>query len=101
MEKRVNFESKYYQQYTVQVPLKRPKNNPNAYKDSKKRIWIKATDYNESEYATWEHKKNTYYVWFTRDTVPEEGEVVFDNFKITNMYRYRSLLRCVVELVHI
>lgn len=101
MKKRVSLESQFHQQYIVQAPRKIPKKNPLAYEDSKKRVWIKATDYNESEYTMWEHKPNTFYVWFKNDTVPEEGEVVFQNFKITNMYRYRTLLRCVVILTHI
>jgi hypothetical protein len=101
MKKRINFESKYYQQFTVQVPRKRPKNNTNAHLDGKERMWIKAKDYNDSKFATWEHKEDSYYVWFKRDSVPEEGEVVFGNFKIANMYRHRNNLRCIVQLIHI
>ena len=92
-------ENNVLQQFIIQVPRRRPKKN--GIKDPKNRTWIQANRYNENGYASWEHKDNVYFVWFTRDTVPEEGEVVFDSFKIDNIWRFRSLLRCVVELIHI
>lgn len=85
-------------QYMVQVPRKRPTCD-NSFTDEKKRVWIKASDYNVGEYTMWEEQgPNTYYVWYNRDTVPEEGEVVFGKWKISSMYRVELLLRCVVEL---
>lgn len=92
----VNYEHKLRKQYIVQVPLKRPKEN--VHKDAKGRTWARP---NTNDYSGWEHAENTWYCWFKRDTVPEEGEVVFDNFRISNVYRYRSLLRAVIELSHI
>lgn len=85
-------------QYMVQVPRKRP-TGENAYTDAKKRVWIKASDYNLGEYSMWEEQSpNSFYVWFQRDTVPEVGEVVFTKWKISSIYRVELLLRCVVEL---
>ena len=82
----------------VQVPRKRP-TGENAYTDAKKRVWIKASDYNLGEYCMWEEQSpNSFYVWFQRDTVPEVGEVVFTKWKISSIYRVELLLRCVVEL---
>lgn len=85
-------------QYMVQVPRKRP-TCENAYVDEKKRVWIKASDYNVGNFAMWENQSpNSFYVWFNKDSVPEEGEVVFGRWKISSMYRVELLLRCVVEL---
>ena len=85
-------------QYMVQVPRKRP-TGENAHTDAKKRVWIKASDYNLGEYSMWEEQSpNSFYVWFQRDTVPEVGEVVFTKWKISSIYRVELLLRCVVEL---
>ncbi len=87
--------------YMVQVPRKRP-TCKNSYKDKRNRIWIKASDYNEGDFSMWEDQNpNTFYVWFNNETVPEEGEVVFEKFKISYMYRVDRLLRCVIELDYI
>ncbi len=87
--------------YIVQVPRKRP-TCQNAYTDKLGRVWIKATDYNEGNFTHWEEQpENTYYVWFNAETIPETDEVVFEQFKIYNMYRVGRLLRAVVELINI
>ena len=88
-------------QYMVQVPRKRPTCD-SAHTDAKKRVWIKANDYNVGNYSMWqEQSPNTFYVWFSRETVPEVGEVIFQKWKINSVYRVELLLRCVVELVNI
>lgn len=88
----------FIRQFIVQVPRKMPKHNEKAFQDEKKRTWIKPSDYSYSDFTTWQHNDNTYYVWFKRDTVPQENEVVFGNYKIASIYRFRTLLRCVVEI---
>lgn len=96
-----NPESVQQRRYIVQVPRKRP-TGENVYKDKKGRSWIKASDYNVGTFATWEEENtNKYYVWYSSETIPEEGEVVFEKFEINSMYRVGRLLRCVVELIHI
>ena len=88
-------------QYLVQVPRKRP-TCKNAYKDNKNRVWIKASDYNVGNFSMWEEQTpDTFYVWFSNKTEPYEGEVVFNKFKISSIYRVERLLRCVVELEYI
>tara|TARA_A100001015_G_scaffold288906_1_gene360235 strand:- start:8093 stop:8401 length:309 start_codon:yes stop_codon:yes gene_type:complete len=96
-----NPESVQKRRYLVQVPRKRPTGS-NVIKDKKHRVWIKASKYNVGNFAMWEDQpENTYYVWFSRETVPEENEVVFGEWKIQNMFRVERLLRCRVELINI
>lgn len=96
-----NPESVQKRRYLVQVPRKRP-TCKKAFKDKKGRIWIKASDYNEGDFTTWEGQpSNTYYVWYNNETIPEENEVVFGEYQIYNMFRVGRLLRCRVELINI
>lgn len=101
MDTRYNPTSVLQRRYIVQVPRKRP-TGENVWVDKQRRTWIKASDYNVGNFAMWEEENpHRYYVWYSSDNVPEEGEVVFENYEIETVYRVGRLLRCVVELVHI
>ena len=96
----------HQRQYIIQVPRKRPPKDVCKF-DIKGRQWIKANEY-QNTYTQWEHSDLDYYVWFKKgeENAPNEGEFIEfkgedKQWQIASIWRYRSLLRCVVVLQHI
>ena len=73
--------------FKIGVPRKAPTDH---FVDNKRRKWVKASGFQEPY-------ENEYFVWFKKDTVPMEKEIIFDR-PIVEIFRYKYLLRCRVIL---
>jgi len=88
--------------FQIQVPRSPPKN---ARKDSKGRTWALAKEF--ESWTQWEDVSDrTWYVWFRNSKkrqvqCPIDGEIIFNNMKVVQIWHVGDVRRAVIELIRI